>query len=441
MSAIGNQAPLPVEKPEKIAPPSSSPEPKKSKLWKWLILLVIIAAPLATYQFWVKPRRAQQEAAKTTVTVRTAKVTRGSMVRTVRISGQTSARNYANIIAPILRSPEGNRGQLLMKLAKSGSYVKKGDLLAEIDSQSVKDHIEDVVDMVKQAENDIEKRKAQQAVEMESLLQSLRIAKADFDKWTLEAGASEIRTPIDQEVIKLQAEESQARYKEQLTDVETKKISHAADLQIAGIALIRQRRHLERHQIDLKATTIRSPMDGLAVMQSVFRGSEMGQIQEGDQVTPGQSFMKVVNQNSMQLDASVNQAQSGDFRVGLAATIGFDAFPGLTFKGKIYSIGALAAAGWRSSLFIRSVPVRLAIESSDPRVIPDLSSYADVQMEKQENTLLAPLGALHSRNGRSYVSVKTPAGFEERQVEVGLANNLQAAIKSGLDEGAEVKID
>jgi multidrug efflux pump subunit AcrA (membrane-fusion protein) len=74
-------------------------------------------------------------------------------------------------------------------------------------------------------------------------------------------------------------------------------------------------------------------------------------------------------------------------------------------------------------------------------VIPDLSSYADVQMEKQENTLLAPLGALHSRNGRSYVSVKTPAGFEERQVEVGLANNLQAAIKSGLDEGAEVKID
>ena len=53
-----------------------------------------------------------------------------------------------------------------------------------------------------------------------------------------------------------------------------------------------------------------------------------------------------------------------------AREFAFDAFPGLTMKGRIYSIAALASGGWRQNYFIRSIPVRVAIEGSDPRLIP-----------------------------------------------------------------------
>lgn len=51
--------------------------------------------------------------------------------------------------------------------------------------------------MVKQANNDVEKRKAEQAVEWENLMQTVRSTKADFEKWKLENGASETRTTVD----------------------------------------------------------------------------------------------------------------------------------------------------------------------------------------------------------------------------------------------------
>ena len=85
----------------------------------------------------------------------------------------------------------------------------------------------------------------------------------------------------------------------------------------------------------------------------------------------------------MQVEGSVNQAESSEFRVGQVAKIKFDAFPGMEFNGKVYSIGALAAGGLRSaSAYIRNVPIRVKIEGSDPRLIPDLSASADVVIEK-----------------------------------------------------------
>jgi HlyD family secretion protein len=441
MSAIGNQAPLPVQEQGKTAPPSPAPGEHKSNRWKWLILLMIIGGSIAAYELWIKPRRAQEQAAKTAVSYRTAKIVRGGIMRTLRVSGQTSARNYANVIAPLLRGPDSGRALTLQKLAKSGSHVKAGDLLAQIDGQAAIDHIDDVKDMVKQANNDVEKRKAEQAVEWENLMQTVRSTKADFEKWKLENGASETRTTVDQEVIKLQMEEAEARYKQYQNDLVSKKAAHAAEIRILGITLERQNRHLGRHVYDLDKFTIKSPIDGLVVMQSIFRGSEMGQVQEGDQVSPGQAFMKVVNPASMQVEASINQAEIGDFKIGLPATIGLDAFPGLTFRGKIYSIGALAVGGWRQNFFIRNVPVRVTIDSADDRLIPDLSAFAEVMAEKDDNALLAPVGAIREKGGKTYVSVKTANGFEDREVELGIVNNTHASIVSGLKEGDEVRLD
>src|SRR5258706_15727569 len=94
-----------------------------------------------------------------------AKAATGTIERTVRLTGQTSARTYANISAPIPRAGEGGRGQLtLLRLVKAGSRVKKGEEVAAIDAQSTLDHIDDLADTVKQAESDVLKRKAEQAI-------------------------------------------------------------------------------------------------------------------------------------------------------------------------------------------------------------------------------------------------------------------------------------
>jgi multidrug resistance efflux pump len=402
-----------------------------------LPVVLLLIGGLAAYQLWLKPK--PQAAVVTRIP--TVKAVAGTLERTIRISGQTSARNFANIIAPLLRGPESRNSLVLLTTAKPGSRVKKGDFLAQIDGQSAQDHIDDVQDMVKQAKSDVDRRAAQQAVEWENLQQTVRVAKAEFDKAKLEAGAAEVRTVLDQELLKLAVDEYQARYKQVQADLEPKKQAHKAELRILGITSERQDRHLERHEIDIKKYTIKTPIDGLVAMESVWRGGEMGQIQAGDQVFPGQRIMKVVDTGSMQVEATISQAESQDFRIGQPATVTLDAFPGLELKGRVYSIAALAVGtSWRANNFIRSIPVRIEILGSDPRLIPDLSAAADVVVERSEpNSTLIPLAAVRREGGRDIVHVKKADGFERREVKLGMKNHTHAAVLAGVSAGEEIR--
>src|SRR6185436_1146366 len=103
--------------------------------------------------------------------------------------------------------------------------------------------------------------------------------------------------------------------------------------------------------------TMKAPLSGLAVMQSIIRGTEMGQVQEGDQVFPGQPFMKIVDVAGMQVQASASQVESEEMRLGQPATIEFDAFPGLKLNARVTNIGAIATPGATVNYFRRTIPV------------------------------------------------------------------------------------
>ena len=340
----------------------------------------------------------------------------------------------------MMRGPDAGRSLVLIKLAKSGSFVKKGDLLAQIDAQAIKDHVDDLDSYVQQANGDIKKRGAEQAIEMENLRQTIRAAKAAVEKARLDKNASEIRTDIDRELLQLAVDEAEATYKQLQANLAITEQMHKSEIRILEYTRDRHARHRDRHKHDIEKFTVYSPMNGLVVMQSIFRGGDMGQVQEGDQVSPGQPFMKIVDSNSMQLEASVNQAASEGIRIGQTGDISFDAFPGFHLPGKVQSVGAMGVGGWRQNYYIRNIPVKINIQGGDPRVIPDLSASADVVLERNENSLLVPIEAINSENGKSFVYVRDGDEFQVREVEVGTTNNIQASIKSGLKAGEEVAL-
>jgi HlyD family secretion protein len=370
-----------------------------------------------------------------------ATATLGNIESTLRLTGQTSARTYVNMTAPMLRGPESNRALVLMKLVKPGAQVKKGELVAQIDAQATRDHVDDVADSVKQADADIRKRKAEQEVEWQNLQQTLRVAKSDMEKARLDAKTTGLLTEIERELLKLNVEETEARYRQLQKDLAFHKSANEAEIRILEITKDRQQRHHDRHVVDIEKFTIYARMDGLAVMQQTWRGGEMGQVQEGDQVSPGQLFMKVVNPASMQVEAKANQAESSDLRIGQRVVVRFDAFPGLQLNGHVYSIGALATGGWMQNNYIRSIPINIQIDGSDPRVIPDLSASGDVLIAKADNVVTIPLGAVHEHDGKTTVLAKTGDTFEERTVTLGIHSSKEVAVLSGLKAGDEVKLN
>lgn len=441
MSALSNPTPV-QQPPQRVSPVAVPVPPHKDGSWKgWLIFGLIVAATWAGYQFYLKPSQdaAAQKAAA--VVYRTAKVTVGPYLRTLRASGVTGARLYANITAPRLRGFESRSQMELLNVVKNGVWIKKGDTLAQIDPGYLVDHVDDIKSTIAQAELDVRKREAEQYVEMESLLQTLRVSKAQEDKARLDNQAAEVRTDVERELLKLSLEEAGARYKQSQLDVPQKKLIQSAEIKILGFTKERHVRHRDRHQNDIKAYTVISPMEGMVVLSSVFRGGGEGQqVQQGDQLNSGQPLAKIVNPSSMQIEGNVNQAEATDIRVGQKALIGLDAFPGLTFKGKVYSIGALAVGGWRQNYFIRNVPVRLSIEGADQRLIPDLSGFADVVIEEKDRATLVPLNAVYQEGSKNFVYVKQGEKWNKREVTLGSSNNTHAVAMSGLSGDEEVRL-
>jgi multidrug efflux pump subunit AcrA (membrane-fusion protein) len=438
MSAASH--PLPVQQPE-VAPPPSPRQPVEHRSRKWLIALVIVV--LAGIVIWRLTARTEpaKPAAAVPAGVRTAAASTGNIERTIRVAGQTSAIEFANVTAPIMRGRESGQEMILLYLAPAGSWVKKGQMIAQIDAQSMQDHVDDLGDTIATAESDIRKRQAEQAIDWESLQQSLRVAKSTFDKYGLEYKATETQTEIQRQLAKLSLDEAEAAHKQLQADLAQKKATYDAELKILDITLKRHIQHRDRHARDIKAFTMYASMDGLAVMQQTFRGGEFGQVQQGDRVGPGQPFMKIVNTKTMQVEGTINQTESSRFRVGQPARIKLDAFPGLEFNGKVHSIGALAVGGWRQNQYIRTVPIRLAIEGNDPRLIPDLSASADVILERAQTQVLIPLGAVHSENGKTVVHVKAGETFDRREVDLGVRSDTHAAVVSGLRAGELVRLN
>src|SRR5204862_2044838 len=140
------------------------------------------------------------------------------------------------------------------------------------------DHVDDVHALVVQAEGDVRKRKADQAIEAERLQQTLRQAKAAMDKAKLDFAAQDIRTTIDQELLKLSVEETEATYKELLQEVKIQKDSHTAEIRILELTRDRHSRHRDRHRADVEKFKVYAPMSGLVVMQSIRRGGDTGQV-------------------------------------------------------------------------------------------------------------------------------------------------------------------
>ncbi len=439
MSAIHGLNPAPSSAPQPHVVPAPPQKPKQQSWLKPTILAgLILGIAVAAYYFLRTPAESKSGPA---VALRTTKVASGAIQRVLRLNGSTSAKNFASIAAPRMRAAEGGRGLVLIYLAKSGSIVKKGDIIARIDAQAMLDHLNDLEAQITQAESDIKKRKAEIALNWENLQQTLRESKAQLDKVKLDAAAAEIRTPIDAEELKLSVEEAESTYKEQLTDLERKKASDAADLRVLEITqeiTIHQR---DRYKSDVDRFTISAPMGGLVVMQTIFRGTELAQIQQGDQVGPGQPFMKIVDVNGIQVQAAASQVEAEQMRIGQPATISFDGFPDLKLNAKVSNIGAMATAGVSQNYFLRNVPVFLQILDHDNRVIPDLSTSSDVVISQAANSLLIPRSAVESKDGKSFVRVKNGPQFEMREVKLGTTDNVRIAVLEGLREGEEIAID
>jgi hypothetical protein len=105
------------------------------------------------------------------------------------------ARNFSDIVVPLAQAPE-TRELVLISLASNGSPIKEGGLVAQIETQAVRDHLDDVEAQVKQVELDMLRLRANQQSRREAIEQQIRVAKANWERAAEDMKAAAVRREI-----------------------------------------------------------------------------------------------------------------------------------------------------------------------------------------------------------------------------------------------------
>jgi HlyD family secretion protein len=298
--------------------------------------------------------------------------------RTLRLKGTTEAVQSRAILAPLLAGQ--SVGTLtITTIAQVGTRVKRGDLLVEFDRQAqLRDFIDKQADHGKLVDQVLEEQAKENAARAKDETE-IKQAEDNLSKAELEMQKVEIVSRIDAEKAQENLDEAKAALQQLRETFDLKRKAAHAAIRILEIQRDRTRETMRHAQANSELMQIHSPIDGVVVLNTIWKQGKMGEVQEGDQVRPGVPFMQVVDPSRMQVQAPVNQEDFLSLHVGQTARVYLDAYPQLVFPGKLEEMAPIGRNGDFSSK-LRTFAVVFSIAGSDAKLMPDLSAAVDVDV-------------------------------------------------------------
>jgi len=141
----------------------------------------------------------------------------------------------------------------------------------------------------------------------------------------------------------------------------------------------------QRDRVNLGFTTIRSPVDGVVVDRVI----DLGQTVAASFQTP--VLIKIAQDLSeMRIDTAFAEADIGNIREGQGVRFTVDAFPNRNFTGEVQQIRLNPT----NTQNVVTYNVRITVANPDQILLPGMTAYVNIGVQKREGVLLVPNAAL-----------------------------------------------
>jgi HlyD family secretion protein len=402
---------------------------RRRVIWSAAIVVVAaVAATLATGAPVIPERRN---------VVPTAKVIKGPLKLTVFANGELRAGRTVQLMAP----PAGGTLRIV-KLLQTGTAVKKDDVVLEFDAADQEFAFEQAKTDLAEAEQQIVKMKADQAVQASQDKLDLLTARYNVRRGELDTAGNEFIGAIDAQKNQLTLEEARRRLK-QLEDDATARAATSA----AALAVVEERRNKAQMSMDrakgfIDNLAVKSPTDGVVSVKEnrdgqffFFTGMVLPQYREGDSTFAGRNIADIVESGKMEVRAKVTETDRDNLQQGQAATVQVDALPGRNFTAKV---GPLSGSASRGNFFetsaVRQFDISLVLDQPDPAMRAGSSLRVVIDGREIPDALHVPRQSVFEKNGKNYVFLQVGDRYDRRDVKVVNRTESRAVI-SGLNEG------
>jgi HlyD family secretion protein len=158
-----------------------------------------------------------------------------------------------------------------------------------------------------------------------------------------------------------------------------------ADFESAKAALSSSQAQLDRAKINLAYATIESPITGVVVNRNV----DVGQTVAASFSTPT-LFTIADDLSKMQIQASIDEADIGQVKIGQSAKFTVDAYPDRSFAGTVTQIRLQPTTVQN----VVTYTVMIDFDNSDLAILPGMTANITLAVQQAHDVLKVPLAAL-----------------------------------------------
>jgi RND family efflux transporter MFP subunit len=192
---------------------------------------------------------------------------------------------------------------------------------------------------------------------------------------------------------------------------------------------------LQNYKEELLKTEILAPFDGTVVAIGVKVNDQLSSF-DYSSITA----IHLVDPRTIELDGIVDEIDIFKVKVGQKATIIVDALPQEELSGTVIFISPFGT----EETGVVNYAVKIELDPTDADLKGGLTATADIVVEKRENVLLIPNGAIKGSRGDYWTEVvidEATMETEKRSITLGVQNALFAEVLSGIEEGEKVIVE
>ena len=395
-----------------VAPARGLTKPRAIALAIVIVALVTLAIAFPSMRRWSNAERSIDAS-----TLSTAEVVRGDLRRDVSVQGRVVAALHPTLVAPA-------QGRVSLR-AKAGEVVKKGDVLAIIESPEVRSSLEQAKTQLLSMQSDAQRERIVGSQSDARLRQQAELART-----RLEAAKRALTraSTLHKEGLLNRGDFEKAQDDVHVAELELAQatrevaLSHESadfDVRAKSLQAARQQSVTAELQKKFDDLTIRAPFDGMVASLAV---------NDADSVTMNAPVLSVVNLESLELELTIPEEYAAETRIGTPVSISYGANeqPG--------HITAVSPEVIGNQVTARAVPDG----GWPPGMKQNQRVTTRLVFESKHNVLKVARGAfVESGGGRSAYVVDGNIA-NRRAITLGSMSVSEVEILSGVREGEKV---
>lgn len=447
------------------APPVPRRRPGLRRL-VWLALIASVGAAVAAKAGYWPIRRA---VAKTPM----QRISRIQIPVTFNARGSLESGKNREVVNRV----EGQNR--IIFLANDGSMVKKGDLLVELDSYTLRDKLTTERITVQTAAAELQSAiKTREVAEFSlneyeggtypstkldadialKLAQTNLVQAAQRSEWStsmyqkgLIAKSQSVADRDSKANCEITLDRSQGKiavlenYSKRKKIIElTAAVAKARSDELSKAAkLALEETKKKKYETLIERCKMFAPTDGLVVHNneaSMRPGSQQEILQEGAMARENQVLIKIPDAGSMRVNAKLDESIVSRIPPGSKARIRIDALPGSGLDGKVTAVQQMADPITRETPEIRLYTALIGLEGQNPSLRPGMTAQVEIFVRESEPVVAVPSEAVLEIGDEAFVFVDSAQGPLRRGIRLGGGNGRLIEVVEGLAEGESVSL-